>query len=43
MKNAKALFPPAVGDMELEPLAQPLAKNGYGQYWLKLLREKVFG
>lgn len=27
---------------ELEKLAQPLAKNGYGQYLLRILKEKVF-
>ena len=27
---------------QLEALAQPLAKNGYGQYLLGLLKEKVF-
>ena len=27
---------------QLEALAQPLAKNGYGQYLLRLLAEKVF-
>ena len=27
---------------QLEVLAKPLAKNGYGQYLLKLLTEKVF-
>lgn len=27
---------------QLEVLAQPLAKNGYGQYLLSLLKEKVF-
>jgi glucose-1-phosphate thymidylyltransferase len=27
---------------QLEALAKPLAKNGYGQYLLKLLTEKVF-
>jgi len=32
-----------IGDAELEALAQPLAKNGYGQYLLGLLKEKVFG
>mgnify|MGYP000902654419 CR=1 FL=1 len=26
----------------LEALARPLAKNGYGQYLLELLRERVF-
>ena len=28
---------------QLERLAEPLAKNGYGQYLLQILREKVFG
>ena len=28
--------------VQLEALAQPLAKNGYGQYLLSLLKEKVF-
>jgi len=32
-----------ISDAELEALAQPLAKNGYGQYLLGLLKEKVFG
>ncbi len=32
-----------IGDAELEALAQPLAKNGYGRYLLGLLKEKVFG
>jgi glucose-1-phosphate thymidylyltransferase len=27
---------------QLEALAQPLAKNGYGQYLLRVLTEKVF-
>jgi glucose-1-phosphate thymidylyltransferase len=27
---------------QLEALAQPLAKNGYGAYLLGLLREKIF-
>jgi len=27
-----------IGDEQLERLAQPLAKNGYGQYLLNLLR-----
>ncbi len=27
---------------QLEKLAQPLAKNGYGQYLQRLLREKVY-
>ncbi|MBX9870519.1 MAG: glucose-1-phosphate thymidylyltransferase RfbA [Burkholderiaceae bacterium] len=29
-----------IGDEQLEKLAQPLAKNGYGQYLLRLLQEK---
>jgi len=29
-----------IGDEQLERLAQPLAKNGYGQYLLRLLREQ---
>jgi len=29
-----------IGDEQLERLAQPLAKNGYGQYLLRLLKEK---
>jgi glucose-1-phosphate thymidylyltransferase len=32
-----------IDDAGLEALAQPLAKNGYGQYLLGLLKEKVFG
>ena len=32
-----------IDDMQLERLAQPLAKSGYGQYLLGLLSEKVFG
>jgi glucose-1-phosphate thymidylyltransferase len=28
--------------VQLEALAQPLKKNGYGQYLLQLLKEKVF-
>ena len=32
-----------IDDARLEQLARPLAKNGYGQYLLGLLREKVFG
>lgn len=32
-----------IGDTELDALAQPLAKNGYGQYLLGLLKEKVYG
>jgi glucose-1-phosphate thymidylyltransferase len=31
-----------IDDAALEGLAQPLAKNGYGQYLLGLLRERVF-
>lgn len=31
-----------VDDAELERLAQPLAKNGYGQYLQGLLKQKVF-
>ena len=31
-----------ISAQELETLAQPLAKNGYGQYLLKILREDVF-
>ena len=27
---------------QLQALAQPLAKNGYGQYLLSLIKEKVF-
>jgi glucose-1-phosphate thymidylyltransferase len=27
---------------QLEKLAQPLAKNSYGQYLLRVLKEKVF-
>lgn len=29
-----------IGDAQLEKLAQPLAKNGYGQYLLRLLKER---
>ena len=32
-----------IDDAQLAALAQPLAKNGYGQYLLALLKEKVFG
>ena len=31
-----------ISDEALEALAQPLAKNGYGQYLQRLLREQVF-
>ena len=27
---------------QLETLAQPLTKNGYGQYLLRILKEKIF-
>ena len=29
-----------IGDAQLEKLAQPLARNGYGQYLLRLLKER---
>ena len=29
-----------IGDADLERLAQPMLKNGYGQYLIRLLREK---
>jgi glucose-1-phosphate thymidylyltransferase len=32
-----------ISDAQLERLAQPLGKSGYGQYLLGLLQEKVFG
>jgi glucose-1-phosphate thymidylyltransferase len=32
-----------IDDAKLEQLALPLAKNGYGQYLLGLLKEQVFG
>ncbi len=32
-----------IDNTQLEKLAQPLSKNGYGQYLLRLLTEKVFG
>ena len=32
-----------INNTQLEKLAQPLSKNGYGQYLLRLLTEKVFG
>ena len=32
-----------IGAAELEMLAAPLAKSGYGEYLLRLLRESVFG
>ena len=31
-----------IDDAQLERLAQPLAKNGYGQYLARLLKEKVY-
>jgi glucose-1-phosphate thymidylyltransferase len=31
-----------IDDAQLQKLAQPLAKSGYGQYLLRLLKEKVF-
>lgn len=31
-----------IDDAQLQTLAQPLAKSGYGQYLLRLLKEKVF-
>lgn len=31
-----------IGPEQLEALAQPLAKNGYGQYLLGILKDKVF-
>ncbi|MEI2623251.1 MAG: glucose-1-phosphate thymidylyltransferase RfbA [Giesbergeria sp.] len=31
-----------IDDAQLERLAQPLAKNGYGQYLMRLLKEKVY-
>jgi glucose-1-phosphate thymidylyltransferase len=31
-----------IDDAQLEKLAQPLAKSGYGQYLLRLLKDKVF-
>ena len=32
-----------INDAQLEALAAPLSKNGYGQYLQRLLREKVYG
>jgi glucose-1-phosphate thymidylyltransferase len=32
-----------IDDAQLEKLATPLAKSGYGQYMLGLLQEKVHG
>ena len=31
-----------INDQALEQLARPLAKSGYGQYLLDILRERVF-
>jgi len=31
-----------IDDVQLEALAQPLTKNGYGQYLLRILKENVF-
>ena len=31
-----------IDDAQLQRLAQPLAKNGYGQYLTRLLKEKVY-
>ena len=31
-----------IDDAQLARLAQPLAKNGYGQYLMRLLKEKVY-
>ena len=31
-----------IGEAELESLAAPLSKNGYGQYLQRLLIEKVY-
>jgi glucose-1-phosphate thymidylyltransferase len=31
-----------ITDAQLEALATPLSKNGYGQYLLGLLRDRVF-
>jgi glucose-1-phosphate thymidylyltransferase len=31
-----------IDDTQLEKLAQPLVKSGYGQYLLRLLKEKVY-
>jgi glucose-1-phosphate thymidylyltransferase len=31
-----------ISAQQLETLAAPLAKNGYGQYLLNVLREKVY-
>jgi glucose-1-phosphate thymidylyltransferase len=32
-----------IDNAQLEALAKPLAKSGYGQYLLRLLNEKVYG
>jgi glucose-1-phosphate thymidylyltransferase len=31
-----------IDDVQLDKLAQPLAKSGYGKYLLRLLKEKVY-
>jgi glucose-1-phosphate thymidylyltransferase len=31
-----------IDDAQLERLAKPLAKSGYGQYLIRLLKDKVF-
>jgi glucose-1-phosphate thymidylyltransferase len=31
-----------INDAQLEKLAKPLAKSGYGKYLLRLLKEKVY-
>jgi glucose-1-phosphate thymidylyltransferase len=31
-----------IGAQQLEALAQPLVKNGYGQYLLRVLAERVY-
>jgi glucose-1-phosphate thymidylyltransferase len=31
-----------IGDAQLEALAKPLAKSGYGQYLLQILSEKIY-
>ena len=31
-----------ISSAQLEALAQPLAKNGYGQYLLRILKDSVF-
>lgn len=31
-----------IDDAQLERLAQPLTKNGYGQYLMRVLKEKIY-